>query len=268
MAGGKKTTKIVLAFASTWSIFAFSSNVALAADLAPPAPTVSAPESPSRLFVRLGALGLINQSSSQLFAQPVAGALVPGIGFIPIAGVGPELPQPGRGAKYSNFVTLAVEGGYFVTPNWSVDVATGIPLWTTLKITGFSATPPTDGTVLAKLLLTTVPLTVNYHFTQFGAFQPYLGGGIAPSFALSARDEFNTGVSFNSALGVALQGGFDYLFNGNWGVFFDVKKIFVHSEGKATGIDLGPPLGIIPAATAIRTSFQPWLLSSGVTYRF
>ena len=37
------------------------------------------------------------------------------------------------------------------------------------------------------------PVTLLYHFNQFGAFQPYLGAGFAPVFSFQ-RDDFNTGV--------------------------------------------------------------------------
>jgi outer membrane protein W len=58
------------------------------------------------------------------------------------------------------------------------------------------------------------------------------------------------------------------MFNRNWGVFVDVKKLFIWSAGKSTGFDFGPPIGPIPGAATIKTSFQPWLFSTGVAYRF
>jgi outer membrane protein len=156
----------------------------------------------------------------------------------------------------------------FFTPNWSLEVSSGVPLWLTIKITGFSATPPFSGTVLSKLSPGVVPITAVYHFTQLGALQPYLGGGIVPSFELAVQDGFNTGGSFAPTVGLVAQAGSDYMFNRNWGVFLDVKKLFIWSTGKSTGFDLGPPIGTIPGAATIKTTFQPWLFSTGVTYRF
>ena len=85
-----------------------------------------------------------------------------------------------------------------------------------------------------------------YHFTQFGAIQPYLGGGIVPSFELAVQDGFNTGGSFAPTVGLVAQAGSDYMFNRNWGVFLDVKKLFIWSTGKSTGFDLGPPMVRFP----------------------
>jgi outer membrane protein len=271
MSDRNKPTTIANVFVVKCLVFALSANVAQAADLAssPPAAQLTAvPEVTSRWFARFGALGVIDQSSSRLFAQPIAGVVVPGIGFVPVGGAGSQALLAGRGATYSNIFSASVQAGYFFTPNWSLELSGGVPIWVKAKITGFSPTAPVSGTVLAELLGAAVPVTVVYHFTQFGALQPYLGGGIVPSFALAVRDGFNTGGSFEPALGLVLQAGSEYMFNRNWGVFFDVKKLFIQTTGKATGIDLGPPIGTIPAAATIKTNFQPWLFATGFTYRF
>ena len=154
-----------------------------------------------------------------VIAQPLAEVVVPGIGLVPVGGVGPQVSLVGRGATYSSVFSATFQAGYFFTPNWSLEVSTEVPLWLNIKITGFSATPPFSGTVLGKLLPGVVPITAVYHFTQLGAIQPYLGGGIVPSFELAVQDGFNTGGSFAPTVGLAAQAGSDYMFNRNWGVF-------------------------------------------------
>ena len=270
MARLKRPTTILKTFVSQSLIFAFSAGALHAADLANPvaAPPSPVPEAPARWYVKLGALGALNQSWSSLFAQPVAAVVVPGIGLVPVGGFGPQVSLVGRGANYSSIFSASFQAGYFFTPNWSLEVSTAVPLWLTIRITGFSATPPFSGAVLGKLLPGVVPITAVYHFTQFGAIQPYLGGGIVPSFQLAVQDGFNTGGSFAPTVGLVAQAGADYMFNRNWGVFFDVKKLFIWTTGKSTGFDLDPPIGTIPGAATIKTSLQPWLFSTGVTYRF
>jgi outer membrane protein W len=149
-------------------------NFADAADL--PAPAPGAPAEPPaafpHLYVRLGALGVVAQSWSRLYAQPLAEVAVPGVGLVRIGGVGPQLLLPGSNATYSDIFSAVVELGYFVTPNWSVEMGVGLPLWETVKITGFSPGAPAAGTTLFHALPGTVPLTAVYHFTQFGALQP------------------------------------------------------------------------------------------------
>jgi outer membrane protein len=220
MTGRKKRTTIVKAFVANSLIFGLSASAVRAADLPSPSPPPpSLPEVGPHWYVKFGALGALDQSWSSLFAQQVAGVVVPGIGLVPVRGFGPEVSLVGRGASYSSVVTAGFAVGYFFTPNWSLEVSSGVPLWLTIKITGFSAPPPFSGAVLAKLLPGAVPITAVYHFTQLGALQPYLGGGIVPSFQFAVEDGFNTGGYFRPTVGIAAQAGADYMLNRNWGVF-------------------------------------------------
>src|SRR5271165_6214889 len=247
---------IVRALVPACSILALSIDLGRAADLTtspPPAPVVL-PEVFPRWFVKVGVLGAINQSSSRLYAQTAVG----------IFGVGPQLMLAGRGESFSNLLTLGVQAGYFVTPNWSVEIAGGFPVWQTAKIAGFSATGPVAGTVLTKTLPASPPITAVYHFTQLGVLQPYVGCGIAPVFVLRERDAYAAGTSTEPSVAFVLQGGFDYMFNRTWGVYLDAKKYFDRSIGKATGLNVGPPAGVLHVAATSVTNSQPWVLSTGI----
>ncbi len=193
MAGPKRPTGLFRACVSTCAVFASSFGVVRAADVtnSQPAPT-DAPNPSTGWYVRLGAMGVLDRSSSNLYSQSIAGMIVPGIGTVPV-GVGPQFQIPGLGASYSNFAGVSIQGGYSFTPNWSLEVASGFPMWATVTVNGSSPTGPPSGTVLSKLLPASVPITGVYHFTQFGRFQPYLGAGIAPTFALAVRDGYSTG---------------------------------------------------------------------------
>ena len=175
-----------------------------AADLTspPPPPPSPVPEAAPHWYVKLGALGALDQSWSSLFAQQVLEVAVPGIGLVPVRGVGPQVSLVGRGATYSSIASVSFVGGYFFTPNWSLEVAGGVPLWLNIRITGFPTTPPVSGASLSKLLPGAVPITGVYHFTQFGALQPYLGAGIVPSFQFAVEDGFNTGGFFSPTVGL------------------------------------------------------------------
>jgi outer membrane protein len=243
-------------------IFAASIGVGAAGEFSAgttSAPPVLLPETPPHWFVRLGGLGVVSQSSSKVYVQQQT---------LGIFGVGPQLLVPGRSQKYTNLLTLSVQAGYFVTPNWSLEVASGFPVWQTARITGFSATPPFAGAVLSTSLPAAVPITAVYHFTQFGPIQPYVGVGITPIFALTVRDGFAVGSSTDPSIGLVLQGGFDYMLNRNWGVFIDAKKYFDRSVSRATGLNFGPPVGVIFAGGSSVTNAQPWVLAAGLTYRF
>ncbi len=225
-----------------------------------PAPVAAAPVTPG-FFVKAGFLYAINQTSSKLYSQGFPGG--------PTAG--PQVLIPGVGTTVSNVATLGFEAGYFVTPNLSVDVSSGVPMWATDKTKG---TPPAfpllaSGTTLAKIMPSFVPVTALYHFTQFGAFQPYVGGGLAAVFSLATRDAFDTSVTVKPTIGVILQGGADVMIDQHWGWSLDVKRLFAHVTADATGENFaqfgGPQL---PMANTQKAYFQPWVLSTGVTYRF
>jgi outer membrane protein len=218
--------------------------------------------------VRVGALGTFTQSSSNLYEQTIASVNLPGVGLEP-TGVGPQVQIPSRGATYSNFYSADFQGGYSLTQNWSVEVATGFPVWSTVKVNGYSPDGPPSGTVLVKVMPAGVPITGVYRFTQFGKFQPYLGAGVAPTFAWAVQDGYATGTSYQSALALIVQGGFDYMFDKHWGLFFDVKQGFVGTTASSTGVNnTGLPPGIIMATGTIKTNARPVTFATGISYRF
>jgi outer membrane protein len=269
MAGPKRPTSLFRACVSTCAVFASSFGAVHAADLtnSQAAPETDAPNPFTGWYVRLGAMGVLDESSSNLYEQSIAGMIVPGIGTVPV-GVGPQFQIPGRGASYSNFAGVTIQGGYSFTPNWSLEVASEVPFWATVTINGSSPTGPPSGTVLSKLLPGSVPITGVYHFTQFGRFQPYLGAGIAPTFALAVRDGYYAGATYQPALGVVVQGGFDYMLNNHWGVFVDAKQGFAGTTGNSTGVNTLPSLGPIPILGTIKTNARPVSFSAGFTYHF
>jgi outer membrane protein len=269
MVGPRRPKNLFRACVSTCAVFASSFGGVRAGDLAnsqvAPAPDASIPF--TGWYVRLGAMGVLDRGSSNLYSQSITGMIVPGIGTVPV-GVGPQFQIPGLGASYSNFAGVAIQGGYSFTPHWSVEVASGFPMWATVTVNGSSPTGPPSGTVLSKLLPASVPITGVYHFTQFGSFQPYLGAGIAPTFALATRDGYSAGSSYQPALGVVVQGGFDYMLNKHWGVFVDAKQGFVGATGNSTGINTAPSLGPIPILGTIKTNARPVAFTGGFTYHF
>src|SRR5262249_15960281 len=148
----------------------------------PPAPT---------FFVHLGALGIFTVDN----ANSTGGGF-----FNTIAPINP-LGLPGPLATITNVTarpmyTVGYELGYYITPNWSISLFSGVPPILRVKATGlavlpgcgFGAAPPGCPAIDHGLLGTPVlaserwgPLTLlfEYHFTQFGAIQPYIGLGAA-----------------------------------------------------------------------------------------
>jgi outer membrane protein len=208
-------------------------------------------------FVKVGAVYVVNTSSSRLYG-PLASNVVRG-----------DLsPYPSNvGATLSNIVTADFAAGIYVTPNLSINIATGVPQYVSIKTKGFNPfNPPlTNGAKLGEGLLSLVPVSVTYHFNQFGPIQPYLGVGITPVFSLGNRNAFLTGISVPTSIGGVAQAGVDYMFDRHWGVSFDVKKIFTYAESTASGVALLPGAY---AYSTLHTKYQPWTFALDLVYRF
>jgi outer membrane protein len=164
-------------------------------------------------------------------------------------------PIPGADVRIPNSLTFAIEAGYFFTPNFAVGFAGGFPPLVKVEAKGSINGLGTLGKVAGG----PTALTAQYHFTGMGNFQPYVGVG--PSLMIIFRDQDGvvTDLKTDHALGVAAQVGFNYMFNENWGVFFDAKKVYLRAK---TAGNLGP------APIKATVTLDPLVLHTGVTYRF
>ncbi|MGD1038459.1 MAG: OmpW family outer membrane protein [Roseiarcus sp.] len=242
------------------------SGFAGAADLtaAAPPPVVAAP---SPFFVKLGFTYIINNSTSTLYSQTVDPIPGPGFG----SAISPQIQVPGAGANIANVATVGFEAGYYVMPNISLDISAGVPMWAKVSSKGtptLGVPPlwgnPVNGTTLATIIPSFVPITALYHFNQLGAFQPYAGGGFAPVFSIAQKNGSATGVTVDPTVGLVLQAGADYMIDNHWGLSVDVKRLFADGVTHTTGL-AGDPF---PVAGTLKTQFNTWTLSTGVVYRF
>jgi outer membrane protein len=165
-------------------------------------------------------------------------------------------PFAGASAKANPVYSFAVEAGYFVNKNIAVSVATGAPPTTKLYGTG-TALPFGK---LGKTVAGPITLTAHYHFVDMGWIQPYVGVGVGFLTVIKAKDAAIAGLQVQNAAGFALQAGVDIMLSKNWGMFVDVKQIFL--ETKAKGF-VGPG---IPASAKLR--LDPIGVHTGITYRF
>ncbi|MCJ8055557.1 OmpW family protein [Shinella curvata] len=161
----------------------------------------------------------------------------------------------GSGLSYSDTVVPELDISYFFTDNIAAELILGT---TYANIEG-------DGSIaglgkVGKTWLLPPTVTLQYHFTDFGAFKPYVGAGVNYTlfYNQSGSGAF-TNLDVKNKFGAALQVGFDYMLDKHWGVNFDVKKLFLEPEWK---VDFnGAPL-------TGKAKLNPWLVGAGVTYRF
>lgn len=240
------STMARLAFAAALITATVGGN-AIAADLitkAPPDMPAAEPWSPWQIRVR--ALAVIPQSGGS---------------SVNVTGV-PGLSSPQSGLGINNQAIPELDITYFFTPNIAAELILGV---TRHNITG---TGTLGGLDIGKAWLLPPTLTLQYHFTNFGAFQPYVGVGVNYTvfFSQSAANVVSpaglatTSLSVKNAPGLALQAGFDYMIDRHWGINFDVKKLFLRADYNA----------VVNNAITVsgRATIDPWLIGGGVTYRF
>jgi len=220
-----------------------------------------------------------------------AGLLAPfnqSIGLATGLSGGPGSVIPGASTNTSFAVIPTLDVSYYLNKNWAVEAICCI---VPAHIQG-------TGTIASTFAHTWVfppSLLLQYHFTNFGAFQPYLGVGVnftayfgtrvnneywplmfSPTSAVGGLGVVGGFAQFYHAQvtpswGVVGQAGVDYMFNEHWGVNLDVKYILmepiVHA-GVAVVVPQIPSLGVINAPVKVALPIDPLVVSAGITYRF
>lgn len=227
------------AFASTLAglLLAATALTATAADLPQNPPPAAAPvlAGPSPWMVRVRALAVVPQASADYW---VDGA-----------------PLPNASADISTSFIPELDISYFFTSNIAAELVLGTTPHN-VKGTGALVDHP-----IGSVWLLPPTLTLQYHFTNFGAFKPYVGAGINYTIFYN-EDAKGVFTSFNveNQFGFALQAGFDYMLDQHWGINVDVKKIWLQPNATA----------VIGYAVPVKAdvNIDPWLIGAGITYRF
>jgi outer membrane protein len=232
-----------LRLVTTLLMAALSAPIAFAADLpsgqtspAPvPAPVV---EDFMPWMVRIRGLAFVPQSSANLYG---AGA--------PIDGT----------LKVSNSIVPEIDISYFFTKNIAIEaICCVVPAKINAK--GAVAALGNVGDVIAF----PPTITLQYHFTDFGAFKPYIGVGVNYTHYFPNGNGANfANLKVDDSWGVAGQIGFDYMIDKHWAFNVDVKKILMQPNAQ---VNLLTPGGAVPLVA--KTKIDPWLIGVGVGYRF
>ncbi|QRG07692.1 OmpW family protein [Xanthobacter dioxanivorans] len=213
---------------------ALTAGSAVAADLSTPvykAPVVEEAQSPWQIRVRA------------LYVMPEDGGSVNGIW--------------GSDLTYSNAVVPELDITYYFTKNIAAELILGV---TPHDINGAGSISGLGQ--VGKVWLLPPTLTLQYHFTDFGPFKPYLGAGVnyTAFFSQEATNPAFAEVKVKDSWGLALQAGFDWMIDKHWGFNVDVKKIFLQPDFTLQTVG-----GAYITGTA---DLNPWIFGTGVTYRF
>jgi len=298
------TMKTMIRSALAATALGAASVSALAADL----PSIKEPPPPPPVFdtyqpfqVRLKLAGVVptnGQGTTYDSGWFTTGGALAGAPFITSVGgsvglltglsAGPGTVVPGASTSTSWSVIPMLDVAYYLTKNWAIEAICCV---TQHHIQG-------TGTIqseFAHAWLFPPSLLFQYHFTNFGAFQPYLGVGVnfttywgvrvnptqawplafvpgstlANAGLVGAFAQFQ-GAQVTPSWGVVGQVGFDYMLNEHWGLNVDVKYIqmdpTVHAQINAF-LPQAPGVAVI-APTTVHLPIDPLVVSAGLTYRF
>jgi outer membrane protein len=159
----------------------------------------------------------------------------------------------GSDLSYSDTIVPELDITYYFIDNLAAELVLGT---TYANISGEGSVSGL-GTV-GKVWLLPPTLTLQYHLTNLGAFKPYLGAGVNYTFFFNQDGEGSfSDIDVEDTFGYALQAGFDYMIDDHWGINFDVKKLFLEPDWTAND-----------GTVSGKAELNPWLIGTGVTYRF
>lgn len=138
-----------------------------------------------------------------------------------------------------------VDVSYFFDKNVAAELVLTVPQEQTVysgsnRVGTFKHLPPT--------------LLLQYHFTNFSGFKPYVGAGV--NYTRITNVKLDGADLDKHSWGAALQAGVDIPLDKNWSLNFDVKKIYIKTDVYSGGNSLGT-LKLDPIAASV-----------GIGYRF
>ena len=190
-------------------------------------------------------------SSGAAFAQQAEGPWMVRVRAVNLDSANKD--STGLGLSINNKWMPEVDVSYFFTPNFAAELVLTYPQKHDLRANGLGQ--------IGTLKHLPPTLLAQYHFTNFGAFKPYVGAGInytrfsSVNFNPAVQAALSPSIKKNS-FGGALQIGFDWALDKNWSVNFDVKKVFIETDVSAAGTKVGT------------FKVNPVLVGVGLGYRF
>ena len=190
-------------------------------------------------------------SSGAAFAQQAEGPWMVRVRAVHLDSVNKD--STGLGLSINDKWMPELDVSYFFTPNIAAELVLTYPQKHDLRANGLGQ--------IGSLKHLPPTLLAQYHFTNFGAFKPYVGAGVnytrfsSVSFNPAVQAALNPSIKKNS-FGGALQIGFDYALDKNWSLNFDVKKVFIETDVRAGGTKVGT------------FKVNPVLVGVGLGYRF
>ena len=174
------------------------------------------------------------------------------LGVIPDEGENFDGTLAGTELEIDDSIVPELDITYFFSDNWAAELVLG---------TTPHEVSTTTGTDLGSVWLLPPTVTLQYHFTEFGAIKPYVGAGVNYTI-FYGEDKGALDVSYDDTFGLALQAGVDVAVGDGWYLNADVKKLFLETDIEVRNATTG---ALIDTGEA---EINPWLIGAGIGYRF
>jgi outer membrane protein len=169
---------------------------------------------------------------------------------------GASIEAIGGDVNISTAVVPELDITYFFDENWSAEL-----ILATAKHDVEAVQTAAGDIDLGHVWLLPPTLLGQYHFTG-GKLVPYLGAGINLTLFYGIDEgPVADDLDYETSVGFAFQGGFDYMLNDKWFINLDVKKIFINTNvtvNATTALD---------ATVDADVDINPWVFGFGFGIR-
>ena len=198
-------------------------------------------------YVEAAALSITPATTAMSPAAPPWGRWMVGARLLDVY---PNVSTSVSGIDVDQQWTGELNTTYFFNPNFAIE---GSITWAKQDVTF-------NGTGVGALKMMPVTVTAQYHFTNLGAWKPYVGGGFNYTYFYDTDLGNNAGASVSrDSWGGALQAGLDYQVQRNWYFNIDVKYLWINNDIGFNNVNFGNSSSL---------DIDPWLIGVGVRYRF
>ena len=174
-------------------------------------------------------------------------------GIVVSPGESADIEAIGGDVDVSTSIVPEFDITYFFDDNWSMELILG-----TTKHDVKAVETAVGEIDLGHVWLLPPTLTGQYHFTG-GNLVPYVGAGVNLTLFYGVDEgPVADDIDYDTAVGFALQGGFDYMLNDKWFLNFDVKKMFLNTTAT---VDATTALG---ATVDANVDIDPWIFGFGI----
>lgn len=207
------------------------------------------------LFAAMALMGFINMGIAQDASSGDGGSpwqfRLRGIVVTPDESA--DIEAIGGDASISTAFVPELDISYFFDENWSLEL-----ILATTKHDVEAVGTLVGDIDLGHVWLLPPTLTGQYHFTG-GDFVPYVGAGLNLTLFYGVDEgPVADDVDYDTAVGYALQGGFDFMLNDKWFLNVDVKKLFLNTDAT---VNATTALG---ATVVADVDINPWIFGFGV----